>query len=146
MALGRCRLSWGLNATSTGTANYRDEGEETMIARIWQGRTRPGMGKPYLSYLEQTGLKEYKPTEGFKDVLVLTREIGDETEYVLITLWDNMEAVQRFAGLEPERAVYYPEDDHYFPEHERTTYVRHYEVAARILPQVKSVGCRPQPA
>jgi heme-degrading monooxygenase HmoA len=107
-----------------------------MIARIWQGRTRPGMGKPYLSYLEQTGLKEYKATEGFKDVLVLTREIGDETEYVLITLWDNLEALRRFAGLEPERAVYYPEDDHYFPEHERTTYVRHYEVAT--LPQDKS--------
>lgn len=74
-----------------------------MIARIWQGRTRPGMGKPYFSYFEQTGLKEYKATEGFKDVLVLTREIGDVTEYVLITLWDSMEAVQRFAGSEPER-------------------------------------------
>jgi heme-degrading monooxygenase HmoA len=99
-----------------------------MVARIWQGRTRPSMGKPYFSYLEQTGLKEYKATEGFKDVLVLTREIGDVTEYVLITLWDSMEAVRRFAGTEPERAVYYPEDDRYFSEDERTPYVRHYEV------------------
>jgi heme-degrading monooxygenase HmoA len=99
-----------------------------MIARIWQGRTRPGMGKSYMSYLEETGLKEYRATKGFKDVLVLTREIGDETEYVLITLWENMEAVRRFAGPEPERAVYYPEDDRYFPEEERTPYVRHYEV------------------
>ena len=39
-----------------------------MIARIWQGCTRPGMGKAYMSYLEQTGLKEYRETEGFKDV------------------------------------------------------------------------------
>jgi heme-degrading monooxygenase HmoA len=99
-----------------------------MIARIWQGRTRPGMGKAYFSYLEQTGLKEYKATEGFKDVLVLTREMGDATEYVLVTLWDNMDAVRRFAGPEPERAVYYPEDDRYFPEEERTAYVRHYNV------------------
>ena len=99
-----------------------------MIARIWQGRTRPGMGKAYLSYLEQTGIKEYKATPGNKDVLVLTREIGDSTEYVLITLWENMEAVRRFAGLEPERAVYYPEDDRYFAEEERKPYVLHYEV------------------
>jgi heme-degrading monooxygenase HmoA len=99
-----------------------------MIARIWQGRTRPGMGEPYMSYLEQTGLKEYKATEGFKDVLVLTRQLGDETEYVLVTLWQNMDAVRRFAGPDPERAVYYPEDDHYFPEDQRTTHVRHYEV------------------
>ena len=99
-----------------------------MIARIWQGRTRPAMGKAYYAYLEQTGLKEYRETEGFQDVLVLTREIGDQTEYVLITLWNSMEAVKRFAGPEPERAVYYPEDDRYFPESERTPYVRHYEV------------------
>ena len=99
-----------------------------MIARIWQGRTRPGMGEAYMSYLEQTGLKEYKATEGCKDVLVLTRELGDVTEYVLITIWDSMEAVRRFAGPDPERAIYYPEDDRYFPEEERAPYVRHYEV------------------
>jgi heme-degrading monooxygenase HmoA len=99
-----------------------------MIARVWEGRTRPGLGKAYYAYLEQTGLKEYKGTEGFKDVLVLTREIGDETEYVLVTLWGSMEDVKRFAGPEPERAVYYPEDDRYFAESERRPYVKHYEV------------------
>ena len=73
--------------------------------------------------------------QGFKDVLVLTREIGEETEYVLITLWDNMEAVKRFVGPQPERAVYYPEDDRYFPASERLPSVRHYEVlgAASLL-------------
>jgi heme-degrading monooxygenase HmoA len=100
-----------------------------VIARIWQGRTRPGMGKQYFAYLEQTGLKEYRATPGFRKVLVLTREIGDATEYVLITLWENMEAVRRFAGPEPERAVYYPEDDRYFPQEERSPHVRHFEVA-----------------
>jgi heme-degrading monooxygenase HmoA len=88
------------------------------------------MGQAYRAYLEETGLKDYKGTEGFKNVLVLTREVGDVTEYVLITLWDSMDAVRRFAGAEPERAVYYPDDDRYFPEEERTPYVRHYEVGA----------------
>ena len=102
-----------------------------MIARIWQGRTRPGMGQAYYGYLESTGLKEYKGTPGFRDVFVLTREVGEQTEYVLITLWDNLEAVKRFAGPEPERAVYYPEDDRYFSESERTPYVQHYRVLDR---------------
>jgi heme-degrading monooxygenase HmoA len=88
------------------------------------------MGKAYYGYLEETGLKEYKNTEGCKDVLVLTREIGEETEYMLITLWESMDSVRNFAGPEPERAVYYPEDDRYFPESERTAFVRHYEVRA----------------
>lgn len=99
-----------------------------MIARIWQGCTRPGMGKAYMPYLAQTGLKEYQESKGFKDIFVLTREIEDKTEYLLITIWEDMEAVRRFAGPEPNRAVYYPEDDRYFPESERTPYVRHYEV------------------
>lgn len=99
-----------------------------MIARIWQGCTRPGMGKAYMSYLEQTGLKEYRETKGFKDVFVLTREIEGTTEYLLITLWEDMEAVRGFAGPEPEKAVYYPEDDRYFPESECKPYVRHYDV------------------
>lgn len=99
-----------------------------MIARIWQGCTRPGMGKAYMPYLAQTGLKEYQESKGFKDIFVLTREIEDKTEYLLITIWEDMEAVRRFAGPEPNRAVYYPEDDRYFPESERTPYVRHYGV------------------
>jgi heme-degrading monooxygenase HmoA len=101
-----------------------------MIARIWQARSRPGMGKAYYSYLEETGLKEYRATEGCKDVMVLTQEIGDQTEYLLITFWDSMEAVRRFAGPEPERAVYYPEDDRYFSEEERRPFVKHYQVAS----------------
>ena len=44
-----------------------------------------------------------------------------------------MEAVKRFAGLEPERAVYYPEDDKYFAPEERSINVRHYEVHAEAL-------------
>ena len=101
-----------------------------MIARIWQGRTRPGMGESYSEYLEQTGLKEYRATEGFRGVLVLRRPVGEASEYVLVTLWDSMDAVRRFAGADPERAVYYPEDDRYFPEEERGPHVKHFEVLA----------------
>jgi len=99
-----------------------------MIARIWQGRTRPGMGKVYYEYLESTGLKDYRATKGLQRVLTLVRNIGDQTEYVLITLWDDMDAVRRFAGPDPEKAVYYPEDDRYFAEEERRPTVAHYEV------------------
>jgi len=99
-----------------------------MIARIWQGRSRPGMGSAYFAYLQETGVKGYRATEGFQDLVILTREIGTATEYVLITFWDSMEAIRRFAGPEPERAVYYTEDDRYFAEEERRPYVRHYEV------------------
>lgn len=89
------------------------------------------MGKAYYSYLEQTGIKEYRATEGCKDVMVLTQEIGDQTEYVIITLWEDMDAIRRFAGPNPEQAVYYPEDYRYFPEEECKPFVQHYQVAPR---------------
>lgn len=103
-----------------------------MIARIWQGRTRPGMGESYYEYLEKTGLKEYRATAGFRGVLVLRRQDGEASEYVLITLWDSMDAVRGFAGADPGRAVYYPEDDRYFPEEERGPHVKHFEVLAQV--------------
>jgi hypothetical protein len=56
-----------------------------MIARIWQGCARLGVGKAYMPNLVQTGLKQYQESKGFKDIFVLTREIEDKTEYLLIT-------------------------------------------------------------
>jgi heme-degrading monooxygenase HmoA len=99
-----------------------------MIARIWKGNTRPGKGREYFEYLEQTGLKEYRETPGFRGVLALRREIGDQSEYLLITLWESMEAVKGFAGPQPDLARYYPEDERYFSPEEMRPHVSHYDV------------------
>jgi hypothetical protein len=45
---------------------------------------------------------------------------------VLITWWDDYDAIKSFAGPDPERAVYYPEDDDFLLEKEPN--VTHYEV------------------
>lgn len=47
---------------------------------------------------------------------------------VMFSLWDSMDAVRRFAGDDPEIAVFYPEDDRYLVDRDLT--VRHYEVDA----------------
>ena len=49
----------------------------------------------------------------------------------MLTLWDSMDAIRRFAGDEPERARYYPEDSEYLLELE--PFVEHYEVAWQDL-------------
>jgi heme-degrading monooxygenase HmoA len=88
------------------------------------------MGDAYRGYLEKTGLKDYRSTQGCRAVYVLRQDIGDVTEYLILSLWDDFDAVRRFAGADPTRAVYYPEDDKYFPPEERRPYVNHYEVIA----------------
>ena len=93
---------------------------------MWRGRTPVEKADAYHAYLRTTGLKEYAEIPGNLGVYVLRRTEGDAAEFVLISLWDSMDAVRAFAGDDPERAVYYPEDDEYLLEREPT--VSHFEV------------------
>lgn len=101
-----------------------------MIARIWRGITLAEKADAYMAYLHDTGLKDYADTAGNRGVSVLRREQGEHCEIMLVSLWDSMEAVRAFAGENPERSVYYPEDSQFLLEMEPL--VRHYEVAEQI--------------
>jgi heme-degrading monooxygenase HmoA len=99
-----------------------------VIARTWRGAVRAEDADAYLDYLEATGLKEYRETPGNGGVFALRRIEGDRCEYLIVSLWDSLEAVKRFAGEEPERAVFYPEDDRFLVDRDLTS--THYEVVA----------------
>jgi len=103
-----------------------------MIARIWRGITLKEKADDYLAYLDRTGLADYAKTAGNRGVTVLRRIQGEHCEFMLISLWESMSAVHEFAGENPEKAVYYPEDEQYLLQMEPL--VRHYEVAAQIFP------------
>lgn len=97
-----------------------------MIARIWRGATRAADADTYVDYLNETGLKEYRETPGNRGAWLLRRTEGDRTQFLTLTFWEDMDAIKRFAGDEPERAVYYPEDERFLIEHDDT--VEHYEL------------------
>lgn len=102
-----------------------------MIARIWRGITRADKADAYIERLRETGLRDYANTPGNRGVTVLRRIQGEHSEIVLISLWDSMDAVRAFAGENPERSVYYPEDENYLLEMEPL--VRHYDVADAVV-------------
>ena len=81
-----------------------------MIMRQWRGRVPRDKAEQYLSYLQETGLEEYRSTTGNLGAFVTTRPHGKATEFLLVTFWESEEAIRRFAGDDYERAVYYPED------------------------------------
>lgn len=101
-----------------------------MVVRVWRGRTPEALAGRYLQFLLRGGLSGYRETPGFLGVDVLTRSEGRETEFMLASRWRDMRAVRAFAGPEPERPVYYPEDDEFLLEREPR--VRHYEVAHEV--------------
>ena len=97
------------------------------MARIWKGVTREEDTAKYLAYLKATGLKEYAAAKGNVGTYVLTRQAGGNTEFLLLSLWRSMDDVRGFAGVEVEKAVYYPADKEFLLEMVPT--VEHYEIA-----------------
>ncbi|MGH3005049.1 MAG: antibiotic biosynthesis monooxygenase [Gaiellaceae bacterium] len=97
-----------------------------MIARIWRGETPAAKGDKYLEYLQQTGLKDYRAIDGNRGVYVLRQDTDDRTTFLLLSLWESVEAMKGFAGPDYLRATYYPEDDDYLLK--RTAEVELYSV------------------
>ncbi len=81
-----------------------------MIARVWKGTTRAERADEYLEYLKRTGVAQCRSTPGNRGVSILRRIYRDEAEFVFTSRWDSWDAIRAFAGPEPEKAVYYPED------------------------------------
>ncbi len=97
-----------------------------MILRIWRGRTPADRADESLEYLRETGVNDYGATRGNRGVKVLRRIEGDEAEFVVMSMWDSVEAIRTFAGEDYEHAVYYPQDEDFLLELE--SHVAHYAV------------------
>ncbi len=106
--------------------SHDDDMTHHPIVRMWSGVVRTEDRDAYVEYVERTGMAQYRETPGNLDAWLLTRDRDDgRTEIVTVSRWESMSAVVAFAGEDPQRAVYYPEDDEYLVERDDT--VRHYE-------------------
>lgn len=97
-----------------------------MLVRTWRGATKAEDADAYLAYLERTGLQAFRDTPGNLGALTLRRLMGDgRAEFRIVSFWESMEAVRAFAGPDPDRAVFYPEDADYLVE--RDELVDHFD-------------------
>lgn len=99
-----------------------------MIARIWHGATPAAKADAYYDYLEESGVKEYRRTQGNRGVFVFRKTEGDRADFVLVSLWDSYDSIRAFAGEDLERARYFPKDREFLLEFEPK--VAHYDVLA----------------
>jgi len=97
-----------------------------MIMRVWRGITPKEQGEAYLEHLQQTALQTLAQQSGQRGAWVLRRVQGDRCEFALLSLWESLDALRAFAGDQPERAVYFAEDDKFLLDMEPL--VRLYEV------------------
>jgi heme-degrading monooxygenase HmoA len=93
---------------------------------MWHGVTAAERADEYLDYLNETGVPDYRETEGNRGVYVLRRIEGDKAHFLTVSFWGSIEEVKAFAGPDPEKARYYPEDEGFLLEFEPQ--VKHYDV------------------
>lgn len=68
-----------------------------MIARIWHGRTLSAKADAYEKYLNGPAAEKILKSPGNHGIEVLRRADGPRTDFVVISYWESMEFVQRFA-------------------------------------------------
>ena len=76
-----------------------------MIVRHWRGLTRTADADRYVQYLRDETLPHLSSVPGFVSLQILRRALERGVEFVIVTQWQSMAAVQRFAGPQGEIAV-----------------------------------------
>lgn len=99
-----------------------------MIARHWRGWTKSDDADAYEALLLSAVLPPLRKIGGYRGAYVLRSEVGEETEFVVINLFDSLEAVKQFAGDDYTVAVFEPEARKLLSRIEPLA--KHYEVKA----------------
>lgn len=98
------------------------------IMRLWHGRVPPlEKAEEYERFLIERAVPDYGSVDGLLKIYFTRKDEEGVAHFLLVTVWDSMESIKKFAGGEnPEMAKYYPEDDDFLLEKEK--YVQHYRV------------------
>ena len=76
-----------------------------MIARMWRGWARSDQADRYEQHYRSEVMATLGQVPGFRGARLLRRRIGEETEFVSLTLFEDLDAVRGFAGPDYETAV-----------------------------------------
>ena len=94
-----------------------------MIMRTWRACTATADADAYYEYMTKAGLPRVQNAKGNRGVFVVRRHVHGKAEFLVLSLWESMEAVHGFAGPDATRAVFNPDDEVHLLE---------YDVAVRL--------------
>ena len=96
-----------------------------MISRQWRGLAHPDHAKNYVKHLRTKTFPALRKLPGFVSASILSRRLGDGIEFLIVTHWDSLAAIARFAGADLDAAVVPAEVAAMMIEYDRR--VRHFE-------------------
>jgi len=96
------------------------------IMRLWHGEVALDQADEYEKFMIEKAAPDYASVDGLLKLYFQRRNEKRTAHFLLVTIWDSLESIKKFAGDEPQLAKYYPEDDKFLLEKEK--YTTMYEV------------------
>ena len=89
--------------------------------RLWHGEVPIEKADDYEKLMIENAVPYYSSVDGLLSLSFQRRNEDTKAHFLLVTVWDSLDSIKRFAGEEPELARYYPEDDDFLLEKEKYT-------------------------
>ena len=97
-----------------------------MISRHWRGLAHSARADEYVQHLRAETLPTLSKIPGFISASILRRNMTQGVEFLVVTNWESIRAIEQFSGIDPELAVVPTEVHGMMLDYDRR--VRHYEV------------------
>jgi heme-degrading monooxygenase HmoA len=102
-----------------------------MIERHWKGTCKIEQASNYTMHLLHDTFPLLAGMEGFVKATILKRALGNGIEFLIVTVWQSIDAIKQFAGEDVETAVVPANVQQMMVAFDKT--VSHYEVAESYL-------------
>ena len=107
-----------------------------MISRQWHGVAKSTRADEYVEHLRTETFPQLSKIPGFIDASILKRNVRQGIEFLIVTHWESIGAIEQFAGLDADVAVVPAKVQEMMIEYDRR--VLHYEVVANRIHQEKA--------
>ena len=98
--------------------------EESVVIRVFRPTIHPGKEAEFESFLQETGVPLVSRQSGLVAQHVGKPRDPSSTEYLYVTVWQDVESIRAFAGERWQEAVIAPDEEHLLKD----TWIGHYEV------------------
>jgi quinol monooxygenase YgiN len=83
-----------------------------VIIRVFRARIHPGKEDEFERFVAETGVPMVEAQAGCSHVAWGRSRWSDRPEFVVVTHWDSVDALEMFAGPRWQEAVIEPEEEH----------------------------------
>jgi heme-degrading monooxygenase HmoA len=109
-----------------------------VIARFWTAKIAKTHASVYADHLKSQVLTTLRKVDGYVGAKLLERETNDGVEILVITLWQSLDSIRKFAGTDVEKAVVSDDIVSLFLQYDKR--VTHYKVVVMDDSRVKGAG------